>query len=1060
MADTYSISVRVSPKWVASNVQFWCTASSNEIHNEGGYSNSYIRITATQNTKSINYDFPYSNYDMQDSAYISDNGTPIKISAYNLLTDGFDIFRSISYKVIFSSSSSYVETQPSTWYEFYVSEGNPPTSTLAYTVKVTSYVNTGYITLAKFDVYSGSVKPSLSISRTGASHNITMNASYNSFNIKDGFYAGNYDYKLIRDIDNKTLSQEQLQDPILESAKTVTFAARHSAFTNVQVSTYRLVVNVDICVRTGTNKTTTALLASFEVSSSADFYPLTDIVTASAPIALDAGNNLLYVDASKCFSSNMGYTPKRYVIDYNADTEPIGTQSDTGIEFIPHTENRNDVSVDVYIYYDTLEGEEKCVVSEDASIDLRYVSPPSTTTATLTKINDEEYIPIEGSTEDSVKLKDVLTFQMSEPCSYILGDVNGDGVVDNKDSGLLMQYLNNWTVQINKAAADVNGDGKINNNDYSLIQQYLNGWTTSSIGHRFITTDAFEIIPHITMKNGITKSFKLDKELNSHLNGYYFESGHKGFMNEDLDNYDCGGYIKTEITNANITNHYPSPIPLKNKPLSEFNIVKWDGTTANSFASGSGTEDDPYIIETPSQLSWMCSGAGSTEWNSTTFGKYYKIADGIDAFDLCGHSGVTLETSAAQLKSISSDGIYNINHASNNWLNNSTKKSMYDDGVAFAGTFDANGCIIFNMFAAGNAPSLFPWIGVGATVKNLILKSCRSWQWNNYDNTQPTSGFLYGGMDNGAGYNNGNNPNYAIRQTNTNIKFENCVVCDCYGNSFGISRSLVGGWLRYVNMCIDNCLFFDNILEISNQSATTKDDLYMFGGLIGGSYDQSIAPDTTLKVNGCVIVGDSVMPQIINTSSLYPVWGNGDQVSDWLTNNSNNYINCYRSVESSDDYILSSKINNLIESQMRNSKSEMFMTDLDWITPNWYSVNPTTTDVLNSDELYIKINTGEPLKLYNEDGTIENYILKKNDKVFIEVRSYTYENSTYMVDASEDSRNSRPVILYKGIIIPVKVENEDGTSAYKCGTVFVKTPSGYKEGSSMFIKNINNYMEV
>lgn len=816
----------------------------------------------------------------------------------------------------------------------------------------------------------------------------------------------------------------------------------------------------------GTNATYTCdygsstLYSSTTTSEMYNFYPLTDIVTASAPIALDAGNNLLYVDASKCFSSNMGYTPKGYRISHNTDTNPVYTQSDAGIEFIPHTENRNNVGVDVAVFYDTLEGEEKSVISDEVFIDLRYVSPPSTTTATLTKINDGEYIPIEGSTEDKAKLRDVLTFQIPEPCSYILGDVNGDGVVDNKDSGLLMKYLNNWTVQINKAAADVNGDGKINNDDYSLIQQYLNGRTTSSIGHRFITTDAFEIIPHITMKNGITKSFKLDKELNSHLNGYYFESGHKGFMNENLDNYDCGGYIKTEITNANITNHYPSPIPLKNKPLSEFNIVKWDGTTANSFASGSGTEDDPYIIETPSQLSWMCSGAGSTEWNSTTFGKYYKIADGIDAFDLCGHSGVTLETSAAQLKSISSDGIYNINHASNNWFNDNTKKSQYFDGIAFAGTFDANGCIIFNMFAAGSAPSLFPWIGIGATVKNLILKNCRSWQWNAYSSTQPPSGFLYGGMDNGAGYNDGNNPNYNVRQTNTNIKFENCIVCGCYGSSYGISRHLVGGLLRYVNMKIDNCLFVDNILEVSNKSSTTKDDLYMFGGLIGGSYDPSIAPDTTLKVNGCVIIGDSVMPQIINTSSIYPSWQDGYQVSDWLTNNSNNYINCYRSVESSDDYILSSKINNLIESQMRNSNSEIFMTDLDWITPNWYSVNPTTTDVLNSDELYIKINTGEPLKLYNEDGTIENYILKKNDKVFIEVRSYTYENSTYMVDASEDSRNSRPVILHKGIIIPVKVENEDGTSAYKCGTIFVKTPSGYKEGSSMFIKNINNYMEV
>ena len=47
----------------------------------------------------------------------------------------------------------------------------------------------------------------------------------------------------------------------------------------------------------------------------------------------------------------------------------------------------------------------------------------------------------------------------------IIGDVNGDGVVNAKDVSTLMKYLAKWNVRIDKEQADVNNDGKINNKD-------------------------------------------------------------------------------------------------------------------------------------------------------------------------------------------------------------------------------------------------------------------------------------------------------------------------------------------------------------------------------------------------------------------------------------------------------------------------------------------------------------------------------------------------------------------------------------------------------------------
>ena len=56
------------------------------------------------------------------------------------------------------------------------------------------------------------------------------------------------------------------------------------------------------------------------------------------------------------------------------------------------------------------------------------------------------------------------------------GDINADGAVNNRDLGLLQQYLNGWDVTVDALAADLNGDGVLNNRDLALLQRHLNGW--------------------------------------------------------------------------------------------------------------------------------------------------------------------------------------------------------------------------------------------------------------------------------------------------------------------------------------------------------------------------------------------------------------------------------------------------------------------------------------------------------------------------------------------------------------------------------------------------------
>ena len=60
--------------------------------------------------------------------------------------------------------------------------------------------------------------------------------------------------------------------------------------------------------------------------------------------------------------------------------------------------------------------------------------------------------------------------------SYTLGDLDGNGRINNRDLGMLQQHLNEWPVNINTDAADLDANGRINNRDLGMLQQYINEW--------------------------------------------------------------------------------------------------------------------------------------------------------------------------------------------------------------------------------------------------------------------------------------------------------------------------------------------------------------------------------------------------------------------------------------------------------------------------------------------------------------------------------------------------------------------------------------------------------
>lgn len=119
-------------------------------------------------------------------------------------------------------------------------------------------------------------------------------------------------------------------------------------------------------------------------------------------------------------------------------------------------------------------------------------------------------------------------------------------------------------------------------------------------------------------------------------------------------------------------------------------IDYWDGTIASSFAGGTGTEQDPYIIKTAEQLARCCMGQNKTD----SKGKFYKVDDSIKIFVMQPENIVDLDT----LLSLDSA------EATKNYIEGLSGKKNWLDVMnigygSFNGNFDGNGATVYGLYA-------------------------------------------------------------------------------------------------------------------------------------------------------------------------------------------------------------------------------------------------------------------------------------------------------------------------------------------------------------------------
>ncbi|MBR5472534.1 MAG: hypothetical protein IKU82_00945 [Clostridia bacterium] len=264
-------------------------------------------------------------------------------------------------------------------------------------------------------------------------------------------------------------------------------------------------------------------------------------------------------------------------------------------------------------------------------------------------------------------------------------------------------------------------------------------------------------------------------------------------------------------------------------------IDYWDGTKASSFASGTGTEADPYIIKTAEQLAYCCTGINAA--NST--GKFYKVDDSVKIFVMQPESVVDLQTLLA-LDSA---------EATKDYLAGlSGKKDWSSLGASgFNGNFDGNGVTIYGIWADGLTTNksdvgLFPRYDggykdgngnvVGNVCKNVAVR-------NSYFTSTRRIGVI-----SGASW----GPNYDGK-INGIVYYDTIAVVNCYLSAVG-SINYYGEQGIVVDGGAEDVSILSNILVRGNYAYNTEQNKNM--GVLAASNNNGVMDDSGKLVKASI----------------------------------------------------------------------------------------------------------------------------------------------------------------------------------------------------------------
>ena len=298
----------------------------------------------------------------------------------------------------------------------------------------------------------------------------------------------------------------------------------------------------------------------------------------------------------------------------------------------------------------------------------------------------------------------------------------------------------------------------------------------------------------------------------------------------------------------------------------------WDGTNSKPTDTDA---DGNIIIKTAEELAWVALKGTVDE----TKDKNYKVIDNA-VFNLNGMTGITLDSTAGDVSTATATG--------KNWINGGEVQN-------FAGNFDGNGVVIYNMYSSGAFGGLFSYIST-----DNAAKTC------NFSNITVKASYIKG-----YHYAAGIVANTWTTTTSQYINITGCKIESCYINATDSNAacnrtgSLIVAHASHNKITIDDCIAINNVISATN----------IKGGFIGNT--SAYAGDAVVK--NSVVIG--------STPYAVQLDGSSKTLYDKSTKASC-YSNIYTDQDVADTY--AGKITKVTAANMKGAAAMESMLNLDW----------------------------------------------------------------------------------------------------------------------------------
>lgn len=300
---------------------------------------------------------------------------------------------------------------------------------------------------------------------------------------------------------------------------------------------------------------------------------------------------------------------------------------------------------------------------------------------------------------------------------------------------------------------------------------------------------------------------------------------------------------------------------ISNEEIPEETVKVWDGSIADSYAGGTGTDTDPYLIETASQLARMIGYDVLTNYTGNTSNgskdKYYKLTNDIylnDVSDVEWYKGSNLNywyhSDASRFcGNLNGDGytVYGLCFA---------EGAKYAGLIPFLDSYGANRTVenvnVSHSYIKGNYAGGILGRGQGANSKTMYFKNCY------IDDTVIVEGTLTNSSNNypyAGGF-----VGYSSTGNATIYNFSNCA---------SLAKNSDGTALKYGFIGMNATWYMELYYTINNSFAY-------------GILQQGVTSKAT--VNNCYLIKTPEALEIIKGEAAKTTMPNLDWANTWMVN--------------------------------------------------------------------------------------------------------------------------------------------------------------------------------